>query len=77
MRAVLGEGVSDNAESGEGHDCANSPEPIRALVIDVDVGAEGIVEGVGVYVQGGVAPFVEVGCLHSGCFEADVQVRGA
>lgn len=60
MGSVLGEGVSDDTEGGKGHDCANSPEPVGTAIINIDIGAERVVEDIRILVEGGIAPFVEV-----------------
>lgn len=59
VRTVLGEGVSDDTEGGKGHDGADCPEPVGTAIVDVDIGAEWIVEDITILVEGGIAPFIE------------------
>lgn len=64
---VLGEGVRDDDEGGEAHERADGPQPVRAVSVDCNVGACGIVERIVVGLDGFVTPFVEVVSVHLEC----------
>ena len=47
---MLGEGMADNAKGREGHYGADCPKPVGALIIDIDIGTDWVVEDVGISV---------------------------